>query len=105
MYSVYIINFFEMWKGILMAYDKSADKVLYMANIEGENDTTLKVSVYSYNGGEPKLQIGPRVYQKRNGEDGFRKAGRLTGGEVEKLADLMPVVHSYLAGGSLDEIV
>ena len=88
-----------------MAYDKSADKVLYMANIEGENDTTLKVSVYSYNGGEPKLQIGPRVYQKRNGEDGFRKAGRLTGGEVEKLADLMPVVHSYLAGGSLDEIV
>jgi hypothetical protein len=88
-----------------MAYDKSADKVLYMANIEGENDTTLKVSVYSYNGGEPKLQIGPRVYQKRNGEDGFRKAGRLTGGEVEKLADIMPVVHSYLAGGSLDEIV
>jgi hypothetical protein len=88
-----------------MAYDKSADKVLYMANIDGENDTTLKVSVYSYNGGEPKLQIGPRVYQKRNGEDGFRKAGRLTGGEVEKLADLMPVVHSYLAGGSLDEIV
>ena len=88
-----------------MAYDKSADKVLYMANIEGENDTTLKVSVYSYNGGEPKLQIGPRVYQKRNGEDGFRKAGRLTGGEVEKLADIMPVVHSYLAGGSLDQIV
>jgi hypothetical protein len=88
-----------------MAYDKSADKVLYMANIEGENDTVLKVSVYSYNGGEPKLQIGPRVYQKRNGEDGFRKAGRLTGGEVEKLADIMPVVHSYLAGGSLDEIV
>ena len=88
-----------------MAYDKSADKVLYMANIDGENDTTLKVSVYSYNGGEPKLQIGPRVYQKRNGEDGFRKAGRLTGGEVEKLADIMPVVHSYLAGGSLDQIV
>jgi len=88
-----------------MAYDKSADKILYMANIDSDDGTVLKVSVYSYNGGEPKLQIGPRVYQKRNGEDGFRKAGRLTGGDVEKLVDILPIVNSYLSGGSLEAIV
>jgi hypothetical protein len=88
-----------------MAYNKGLDKVLYMANIDGENDTTLKVSVFSYNGGEPKLQIGPRVYIKRDGEEGFRKAGRLSEGEVEKLVDVLPAVNAYLSGGSLDEIV
>ena len=88
-----------------MAYNKGLDKVLYMANIDSADGTVLKVSVYSYNGGEPKLQIGPRVYTKRNGEDGFRKAGRLNEGEVEKLVDILPVVNSYLAGGQLEPVV
>jgi len=84
-----------------MAYNKGLDKVLYEANINSENDTVLKVSVYSYNGGEPKLQIGPRTYTKKNGEEGFRKAGRLTEGEVEKLVDILPDVGTYLCGGQL----
>ena len=88
-----------------MAYNKGLDKMLYMANIEGENETTLKVSVYTYNGGDPKLQIGPRVYTKRNGEEGFRKAGRLSEGEVEKLVDVLPVVNSYLSGGQLEAVI
>jgi len=87
-----------------MPYNKSADKVLYDANINSDDGTVLKVSVYSYNGGEPKLQIGPRVYKKRNGEDGFRKAGRLTGGDVEKLVDILPAVSAYLGGGSLEVV-
>lgn len=80
-----------------MAYNEKLDKVLFDAGIPNEDGTTLKVSVYSYNGGEPKLQIGPRVYTKKNGEEGFRKAGRMTGGEMEKLVDLMPELSVYLS--------
>lgn len=79
-----------------MAFKKELDKELFHANIECDDGTTLKVSVNSYNGGEAKLQIGPKVYTKKDGSEGFRKAGRLSSGEVEKLADVLPEVMVHL---------
>jgi hypothetical protein len=79
-----------------MAYSAKLDKELFGANIPSDDGTVLRVSVYSYNGGDAKLQIGPRVFTKKNGEEGFRKAGRISGDELEKLIDLMPELSTYL---------
>jgi hypothetical protein len=75
-----------------MAYNKDLDKVLWSKNIEDEEGKQLVVSVYSYNGGETKLQIGPRTYVKKNGDQGFAKAGRLTAVEANDLMALMPEI-------------
>lgn len=78
-----------------MAFDKSKDNELWVDTIEGDNDT-LRISVFAYNGGERKLQIGPRVYEKKNGDDGFRKAGRLTADEVDFLIEKLPAIREML---------
>ena len=75
-----------------MTYKSDLDKVLFESTV-GED---LKVSVYSYNGGESKLQIGPRTYTKKNGDVGFRKAGRLTASEVEGLVRVLGEVQALL---------
>lgn len=75
-----------------MAFDKSKDKTLWEKKIEGENDT-LMVSVMCYNDGVKKLQIGPRTYEKKNGEMGFRKAGRIT---VEELKEILACQEEIL---------
>jgi hypothetical protein len=84
-----------------MAYNEDLDKVLFDGNIESEDGTVLKVSVYSYNGGDPKLQIGPREYTKKNGDKGYRKAGRMTAGELEKLVDMLPDLQIHLGAETL----
>ena len=78
-----------------MAFDNNKDKILKAWEITGENDI-LRVGVYSYNGNEAKLQIGPRVVIKKDGSDGFRKAGRLTLEEVRVLKDLMADIEATL---------
>ncbi|MBW1951051.1 MAG: hypothetical protein JRJ18_16215, partial [Deltaproteobacteria bacterium] len=58
-----------------MAYDPEKDQVLET----WENDETgLMVSIKRYGEGEPKLQIGPRSYTRRDGSKSTTKAGRLT---------------------------
>jgi hypothetical protein len=59
-----------------MPYDPSKDKVLKKWRCE---DTGLIVSINRYDGGECKLQIGPRILKKQDGSDRAPvKAGRLT---------------------------
>jgi len=79
-----------------MAYNKSLDKELKQWKIESE-DTAILVSVYAYNGGDKKLQIGPRTYAKKNGDVGYRKAGRLSVDETAKLAEILPEVTDTLS--------
>ena len=80
-----------------MAYNKGLDKAVWESDIGGDNDI-LKVSVMAYNGGEKKLQIGPRIYEKKNGDAGFRKAGRMTVEEVKELVNLLPDIGKALEG-------
>jgi len=84
-------------KEINMAYNKKLDITHFEADIVGDNDT-LKVSVNSYNGGERKLQIGPRIFEKKNGDEGFRKAGRMTAEEYAQLKDLLSEIEEALLG-------
>lgn len=58
-----------------MAFEPEKDKILKAWKCE---ETGLMVSINQYADGEPKLQIGPRVFAKRDGTESQRKAGRLT---------------------------
>ena len=82
-----------------MAFDKSKDKVLFQKVME----TGLGVSVHSYNGGDAKLQIGPRTYTKRDGSTGYGKAGRLVATEVVELMKLMPIIEGLVSPADLIE--
>ena len=63
-----------------MPYDSSLDSQLFSKAYETE-DTRVTVSVYSYNNGPKKLQIGR---ENKDAEGGFRfaKLGRMTKDEV-----------------------
>ena len=58
-----------------MAFDSSKDKILKEWKCE---ETGLVVSINQYGDGEAKLQIGPRIFIKKDGGESQRKAGRLT---------------------------
>jgi len=59
----------------IMAFDPEKDKVLNQWKCE---ETGLVISINQYGDGEPKLQIGPRLFMKKDGTESQRKAGRLT---------------------------
>uniref|UniRef100_A0A7C3V6B5 Uncharacterized protein n=1 Tax=Desulfobacca acetoxidans TaxID=60893 RepID=A0A7C3V6B5_9BACT len=67
-----------------MAYEAEKDKEIRSWKHEGG----LYVTLYQYNGGEPKIQIGPREYKKSDGSPGYGKAGRLTLAEMGWLFSL-----------------
>jgi len=75
-----------------MAFDQSADKELFVTEVDG-----LSISVHSYKGGEPKLQIGPRVVES-NGEKKFRKAGRMSAKETAFLFDNQDAIMQAMEG-------
>jgi hypothetical protein len=58
-----------------MPFDPSMDKVLKKWKCD---ETGLVVSINRYGNGEPKLQIGPRVINTKEGKESQRKAGRMT---------------------------
>ena len=55
-----------------MAYDESKDKEVKT----WKHEKGLYVSLYQYNGGAPKVQIGPRGYTKADGSEGFGSRGQ-----------------------------
>jgi hypothetical protein len=83
-----------------MAFNPRLDKVEASFDYESDNGKNLKISVMSYNGGELKLQIGPRLYQKRDGSTGYGKAGRMTADEACHLARVMPQVLVAMGVGT-----
>jgi hypothetical protein len=77
-----------------MAFDPSKDKTLKKWTCE---ETGLVVSINQYGDGEPKLQIGPRVFMKKDGEESQRKAGRLTMEDVIWFYDIIDEVKDELS--------
>ncbi len=58
-----------------MVFDPEKDKILKKWRCE---ETGLVISINQYEDGDPKLQIGPRVFVKKDGTESQRKAGRLS---------------------------
>ncbi|MFP4473988.1 MAG: hypothetical protein ACLFOY_00415 [Desulfatibacillaceae bacterium] len=76
-----------------MPYDPDQDKVLKSWECE---ETGLVVSINQYAEGEPKLQIGPRYYTRKDGQKSQRKAGRLTIEDVQWLFDTMDEIRDEM---------
>ena len=77
-----------------MAFDPELDKVVKKWKCE---ETGLVVSINQYGKGEPKLQIGPRVFEKKDGTESQRKAGRLTIEDLSWFYDIIDEVKDELA--------
>jgi hypothetical protein len=58
-----------------MAFEPEKDKMLKKWKCD---ETGLVVSINRYAEGEPKLQIGPRVFTKKDGGQTQRRAGRMS---------------------------
>ncbi len=78
-----------------MAFDAEKDKVLHKWKSE---ETGLVISINQYAQGEPKLQIGPRVYTKKDGSESQRRAGRLSIEDLLWFYEIIDEVKDELAG-------
>lgn len=76
-----------------MPYDASKDQVLDTWENE---ETGLLISINRYGDGEPKLQIGPRTFTKRDGTKGTMKSGRLTAEDVAWLREIIDDIQEKL---------
>ena len=70
-----------------MPYDKSLDQELFKETKDFE-DTRISIGVYSYNGGEKKLQL-TRENKGANEEWRFSKVGRMTKDEAKAVVPVM----------------
>jgi hypothetical protein len=77
-----------------MPFDPEMDKVLKKWQCV---ETGLLVTINQYGNGEAKVQIGPRVILKKNGEESQRKAGRLTIEDLQWLYDIIDEVKEELS--------
>ena len=71
-----------------MAFDKSLDNELFGETAEFET-TKIRVSVFSYNGGEKKLQLSRENLDNTSGDWRFSKLGRMFKDEAVKVAPLI----------------
>ena len=69
-----------------MPYDKSLDMEVFKESKEFE-DTRISVGVFSYNGGEKKLQLSRE--NKAAEEWRFAKLGRMTKEETQEILPLI----------------
>jgi len=76
-----------------MAFDPQKDKILKKWKCE---ETGLVVSINQYGDGEPKLQIGPRVFERRDGKESQRKAGRLSIEDILWFYDIIDEIKEDL---------
>ncbi len=70
-----------------MPYEKSLDVEVFK-EIKEFDGSRITVGVFSYNGGEKKLQVG-RENQDASGEWRFSKLGRMTKDEAQAVIPVM----------------
>jgi hypothetical protein len=78
-----------------MAYDATKDQSL---DSWENSETGLTISIYRYAEGDPKLQIGPRSYTKKDGSKGATKTGRLNIDDVLWLSEILEEVKAKMNG-------
>jgi hypothetical protein len=78
-----------------MPYEPEKDETIKQWRCE---ETGLVIAIQRYAGGEPKLQIGPRILKKKDGsERAPAKAGRLTIEDVLWLYDIIDDIKNELS--------
>lgn len=77
-----------------MPFDPNKDKILKQWKCP---ETGLVVTINQYDGGEAKVQIGPRILKKKDGSDRAPvRAGRLTIEDILWLYDAMDEIKDEL---------
>ncbi|MFC1807701.1 hypothetical protein ACFL0T_04960 [Candidatus Omnitrophota bacterium] len=74
-----------------MPYDSSLDEKVFSKSFEHETGR-LTVSIFSYNGGQQKLQIS-RENRDKTGDFKFAKLGRLNKDEIDSL---LPMINEAM---------
>ena len=77
-----------------MAFDPEKDKILKAWK---SDETGLVISINQYGDGEAKLQIGPRIFIKKDGGESQRKAGRLTFEDLMWFYDIIDEVKDDMS--------
>jgi hypothetical protein len=77
-----------------MAFDPEKDKILKAWKCD---ETGLVISINRYGDGEAKLQIGPRIFIKKDGGESQRKGGRLTIEDLMWFYDIIDEVKDELS--------
>jgi hypothetical protein len=77
-----------------MPFDSGKDEIVKQWRCE---ETGLLVSINRYNQGEPKVQIGPRVFTKKDGAEIQRKSGRLTIEDISWIYDMIDEIKEELS--------
>ncbi len=77
-----------------MPFDPEKDNVLRKWKCE---KTGLVVTINRYAEGEAKLQIGPRVFTRKDGQETQRKAGRLSIEDLQWFYDIIDEVKDELS--------
>ena len=83
-----------------MPFNPEKDKILKEWKCE---ETGLIVSINQYENGEPKLQIGPRIFVKKDGNESQRRAGRMTIEDLLWFYDIIDEVKDDLQKLTLPE--
>lgn len=83
-----------------MPFDPDKDKVLKKWKCE---ETGLVVTINRYGEGEAKLQIGPRVFTRKDGQETQRKAGRLSIEDLQWFYDIIDEVKDELSRQAVPE--
>ncbi len=76
-----------------MPFDPEKDKELKRWTCE---ETGLVVTINQYADSQPKVQIGPRVYLRKDGTPSQRKAGRLSIEDLLWFYDIIDEVKETL---------
>jgi len=77
-----------------MPYDANKDEVIKQWRCD---ETGLLISIQRYDGGEAKVQIGPRILRKKDGsERAPAKAGRLTIEDLMFLYDIIDEIKEEM---------
>ncbi len=77
-----------------MAFDPEKDKILKKWICD---ETGLVISINQYGNGEPKVQIGPRIFKKKDGSESQRRAGRLAIEDLIWLYEIIDEVKDELS--------
>ena len=83
-----------------MPFDPEKDKIVKKWKCE---ETGLVISINQYDAGEPKLQIGPRIFVKKDGNESQRRAGRMTVEDLLWFYDIIDEVKEDLQKLTLPE--
>ena len=65
----------------MASYDQSKDKLLKLFEMKKDKSSIL-FSIFSYNGGQPKLRLS-RSYDKKDGTTGYGNIGGIALDEME----------------------